>query len=292
MSEAASQAAWSSWTFPFWATSRLLANALLYLRGWRKIRRTRPHFFPSWRAWFFIGGLVSLYVAVGSPIDALDDVLLTAHMTQHLIFMSVAPPLLLLGAPVVPLLRSLPRWLFRDGLGWLFRMPWLHRFFRFLTHPVVAWLAMNIAFLGWHIPSAYELALRSDAWHATEHACFLVTGLLFWFPIIQPWPSMSRGSRWAVLPYLVGADLVNTAFSASLTFSRQVIYPSYAAAPRVLDISPLADQAAAGALMWVIGSIFYLVPVAMIAHQLLSPQPAFSTPDHTAYLKANPRSLV
>jgi putative membrane protein len=284
MSEAASQAAWSSWTFPFWATSGLLANALLYLRGWRKIRRTRPHFFPSWRAWCFIGGLVSLYVAVGSPIDALDDVLLTAHMTQHLIFMSVAPPLLLLGAPVVPLLRSLPRWLLRDGLGWLFRMRWLHRFFRFLSHPVVAWVAMNITFLGWHIPRAYELALSSDAWHALEHACFLVTGLLFWFPIIQPWPSVSRGSRWAVLPYLVGADLVNTAFSASLTFAPKVIYPSYAAAPRVFDLSPLADQAAAGALMWVIGSIFYLVPVAVIAHRLLSPQPVFSTPTDAPYL--------
>jgi cytochrome c oxidase assembly factor CtaG len=75
-----------------------------------------------------------------------------------------------------------------------------------------------------------------------------------------------------LLPYLAGADLVNTVFSASLTFSRKVIYPSYAAAPRVFDISPLADQAAAGALMWVIGSIFYLVPVAVIAVQLLSPR--------------------
>ena len=135
---------------------------------------------------------------------------------------------------------------------------------------------MNIAYLGWHIPQAYELALSSDSWHTVEHICFLFTGLLFWFPLIQPWPSVSRGSRWALLPYLVGADLVNTAYSASLTFSRKVIYPSYASAPRVFDISPLADQAAAGALMWVIGSIFYLVPVAVIAVQLLSPRAASS----------------
>jgi putative membrane protein len=272
MSETATQAALASWSFPFWATSGLCASALLYLRGFRKIRLTRPHLFPSWRAWCFLGGLLSLYIAVGSPIDALDDVLLSAHMTQHLIFMSVAPPLLLLGAPAVPFLRSLPRWLLRGALGPLFRMPWLHRLFRLLTHPVFAWLAMNIAYLGWHVPAAYELALSSDAWHALEHACFLITGLLFWFPIIQPWPSVSRGSRWALLPYLVAADLVNTAFSASLTFAGKVIYPSYAIAPRVFDISPLADQAAAGALMWVIGSIFYLVPVAWIAVQLLSPR--------------------
>lgn len=288
MSEPATQAAWNSWSFPLWATSGLLASALLYLRGFRRIRLTRLHLFPSWRAWCFLGGLLSLYIAVGSPIDSLDDVLLFAHMTQHLIFMSVAPPLLLLGAPAVPLLRSLPRWLVRDGLGPLFRMPWLHRLFRLLTHPVFAWVAMNIIFLGWHIPVAYELALRSDAWHTLEHACFLVTGLLFWFPLIQPWPSVSRGSRWALLPYLVGADLVNTVFSASLTFSRKVIYPSYAAAPRVFDISPLADQAAAGALMWVIGSIFYLVPVAVIAVQLLSPRGASSTRRAAPYFEADP----
>ena len=100
--------------------------------------------------------------------------------------------------------------------------------------------------------------------------------LLFWFPVIQPWPSVSRGSRWAMLPYLVGADLVNTAFSAFLTFAGRVIYPSYAAAPRVFDISALGDQAAAGALMWVIGSIFYLVPLVVIAVHLLSPQVAAS----------------
>jgi putative membrane protein len=292
MSEGVSQAALRSWAFPFWATAGLLATALLYFRGWRTIRRTRPHLFPSWRLWCFLIGLLSLYVAVGSPIDALDDVLLGAHMTQHLIFMTVAPPLLLLGAPVVPLLRSLPRWLVRDGLGPLFRMPLLHRLFRFLTHPVFAWLAMNIAYLGWHIPQAYELALRSDAWHALEHACFLVTGLLFWFPVIQPWPSIGRGSRWALLLYLAGADLVNTAFSASLTFAGKVIYPSYAEAPRVFEISALGDQAAAGALMWVIGSIFYLVPLAVIVLRLLSPRADLSPLRVAPTSRQTPRSLV
>jgi cytochrome c oxidase assembly factor CtaG len=147
---------------------------------------------------------------------------------------------------------------------------------------------MNIAYLGWHFPQAYELALRSDAWHALEHACFLVTGILFWFPVIQPWPSVGRGSRWVLLPYLIAADLVNTVFSASLTFAGKVIYPSYAVAPRVFDISPLADQAAAGALMWVIGSIFYLVPLAVITVRLLSPRAAFSTRRVAPYLKADP----
>src|SRR3984957_2757146 len=262
MSDGVSQAAWSSWALPFWATAGLLATALLYLRGWCEIRRTRPLIFPPWRAWCFLGGLLSLWVAVASPLDTLDGLFLVAHMTQHLILMSVAPPLLLLGAPAVPLRRALPRSVLRDRLGPFFRTPILHKLMRLLTHPALAWAAMNIAYLGWHAPQAYELALRSPGWHEGEHACFLGTSLLFWFPVIQPWPSPSRASRWALLPYLVGADLVNTALAAFLTFSPRVLYPSY---------SSLRDQAAAGALMWVIGSIFYLVPVMVIATHLLSP---------------------
>ena len=288
MSEAATQAALDAWSFPFWATSGLLASGLLYLRGFRRIRRTRPHLFPSWRAWCFLGGLLSLYIAVGSPIDALDDVLLSAHMTQHLIFMSVAPPLLLLGAPAVPLLRSLPRWLVRDGLGPLFRMPWLHRLFRLLTQS-----RLRVAGNEYRLPRlACSPSLRTGAaLGCLAHAgarLFSLYRIAFLVSSHSAVAKRSRGSRWALLPYLAGADLVNTVYSASLTFSRKVIYPSYAAAPRVFDISPLADQAAAGALMWVIGSIFYLVPVAMIAVQLLSPRATFSTRRDAPYFEADP----
>ena len=262
-----------------WAAGSLLASAWVYVHGWQKIRRTRLLLFPAWRLSCFLLGLVSLWLAFASPIDALDDLLLVAHMTQHLILMSVAPPLLLLGAPTVPLLRGLPRWLVRNALGPLFRAPGMHRLFRLITHPVFAWLAMNLAYLGWHIPAAYELALRSEGWHTVEHACFLSTSLLFWFPIIQPWPSRARASRWVMLPYLVGADLVNTGVAASLTFAGTVLYPSYEAAPRICALTALNDQAAAGALMWVLGSIFFLVPLAMIALAMLSPQANRRAPD-------------
>jgi cytochrome c oxidase assembly factor CtaG len=137
----------------------LLVTALLYLRGWSRIRRTRPLTFPAWRAWCFLGGILSLWLSIASPLDTLDGLLLVAHMTQHLILMSVVPPLLLLGAPAVPLLRSLPRSILRDGLGPFFRAH-PHRIIRLITHPVFAWLAMNIAYRVAR-PQAYELALRS-----------------------------------------------------------------------------------------------------------------------------------
>src|SRR5580704_16135149 len=114
MSEAA-QALLSSWSFPFRTFLALLATGLIYFRGWRLLRQTRH--FPAWRLVSFLAGLLSLWIAVASPLDAFGNLLLLAHMAQHLVLMSIAPPLLLLGAPMVPLLRGLPRPLVRDALG-------------------------------------------------------------------------------------------------------------------------------------------------------------------------------
>jgi cytochrome c oxidase assembly factor CtaG/ferredoxin len=260
----------ASWSIPLWATFSLLLTAIVYWRGWRVARLTRPAELPPWRAGCFFAGLAAIWLAIASPLDVLGSWLLLAHMVQHLVLMSVAPPLLLLGAPTVPLLRGLPRSGVRHGLGPLLASRTLHTIARFLTHPATGWIAMNVAYLGWHIPAAYELTLRSPAWHEVEHACFLFTSLLFWWTVLQPWPSRARWSRWAVVPYLVTADLLNTALSAFLAFSVGVLYPTYAAVPRLFGLSAMQDQAAAGAFMWVVGSAIYLVPAVGITMSLLS----------------------
>jgi Cytochrome c oxidase caa3 assembly factor (Caa3_CtaG)/Pyridine nucleotide-disulphide oxidoreductase len=117
----------------------------------------------------------------------------------------------------------------------------------------------------------FELALRSELWHAVEHICFLATALLFWWPVIQPWPSRARWPRWTMIPYLLLADLQNTALSAFLIFCDRVVYPTYATAPRIFGMSVLEDQAAAGAIMWVPGSFAFLIPLAFISIRLMSP---------------------
>jgi cytochrome c oxidase assembly factor CtaG len=192
-------------------------------------------------------------------------------MAQHFVLMSIAPPLMVLGAPVVPMLRGLPRVVIRI-LKPLFRTQVIHGIGGFLTQPKVAWIAMNAAYLIWHIPKAYEFALASENWHNLEHACFFFTSLMFWWPVIAPWPYRQRGSRWLMLPYLVLADLVNTGLSAFLCFSGRLLYPSYAAVPRLFGLSALNDQAAAGAFMWVMGSTVFLIPAMGITVQLLSPR--------------------
>jgi len=261
----------AAWSFPLPPFVGLAITLLIYLRGWRAARRTRPRQLPPWRAASFVAGIVSLWIAIASPIDALDDYLLAAHMIQHFILMSIVPPLIVLGAPTVPLLRGLPRW-FRVVLRPFFRARWLHRVVRFLLHPVTAWLLMNIAYLGWHVPAAFELTFRSEAVHQVEHACFFFSSLAFWWVVLAPWPARRVWPRWAVIPYLLSADVLNTVLSAILAFSGRVIYPSYLHAERISTLTPLQDQIAAGAEMWVLNSIVFLVPAVVLTLKMLSPR--------------------
>jgi len=246
--------------------------ALVYARGWRMLRRQMPERFPPWRLAAFLAGLAALLLAIASPIDALAAVSLSLHMLQHLLLTMVAPPLLWLGAPAIPLLRGLPRALARDALGPFLAWPALRRGFRTLTHPVAGFAAFVAALWLWHVPSLYELALASRGWHVVEHASFVAGALLFWWPVVQPWPSVPHWARWAMLPYLALADLLNTVFAAVFAFSDRVLYPTYASAPRLLGGSALADQALAGAIMWVPGQVAFLVPAALILSGLLSPR--------------------
>ena len=260
-----------TWSLPVGPLIALLIVLLLYLRGWLLARKTRERELPLWRAGCFVGGVVALWIAIASPIDALDDYLLTAHMIQHFLLMSIAPPLIALGAPVVPMLRGLPRVVI-VGLRPVFRAQWLRLFGKTMMHPVVAWTAMNVAYVAWHVPAMFELTFRSEQIHDFEHLCFFATSLLFWWVVVEPWPAKTQWPRWAIIPYLLSADVVNTALSATLAFAGKVLYSSYAAAPRVCFLTPLKDQVAAGSEMWVLNSTVMLLPAVVIAVRELSPR--------------------
>lgn len=258
------------WDVPPIVTSLLALTALIYVRGWIRIQRTRAEQFPLWRIACFLAGIFALFVAVASPLDTFSESLLVMHMAQHYVFISVAPPLILFGAPVLPLLRGLPAGFVRPVLGPLFGAAPLRHAGRFLVRPRAAWIAMNASFIGWHIPRAYEFALSSENWHNFEHFCFFATSLLFWWPIFAPWPSRPISQRWILIPYLLLADFVNTGVSAFLCFSGRLLYPSYGEIQRPFGLSALTDQTAAGAFMWVLGSIVFLIPAVAITAQLVS----------------------
>ncbi len=265
----AAAAALRSWIFEPWVVVSLLVTAAIYARGWRQLRRQMPQRFGLGRLVAFEGGLAVVLLAIVSPLDAFAGLLLEVHMVQHLLLMMVAPPLIWLGAPVTPLLRGLPQPVLKTGMGPFLASPALRRLGRFLSHPAVCWISFVVTTWLWHLPFLYELALRSRFWHQAEHLCFFATALLFWWPVIQPWPSRPLWPRWAMIPYLFLANVQNTAFSALFTFSGHVIYPTYALAPRLWGISALDDQATAGAIMWVPGSLVLLALLSWVIVDLL-----------------------
>jgi cytochrome c oxidase assembly factor CtaG len=258
-----------SWTFEPWIIIPLLLAGSIYLRGWREIHRRLPRRFSFWRLIAFQGGLLTLFLALASPLHPLSELLLQFHMIQHLLLMMVVPPLLWLGAPTLPLLHGLARPVLRYALSHVLASAALQRLGRFLTHPIVCLVAFTVSTVVWHVPDLYELALRSEFWHQLQHICFLGTGLLFWWPVVQPWPSLLRWPRWTIIPYLLLADIQNTALSAFLIFSERILYPTYDAVPRLWSISAIDDQAAAGVIMWVPGSVIFLVPVGVLVIRLL-----------------------
>lgn len=263
----------TDWRLPIWLTVSIVLTGIVYLRGWLAIRRTRRTQFTDMRLASFLSGLVLLWLAIGSPMDGFADALLSAHMVEHLLLMSFVPPLLLWGLPVVPLLRGLPKWMRRYVAGPIIRMPLLNRLGHWLVTPMIAWLAMNVTFLAWHVPAAYDFALEHEGWHDVEHLCFLFTSLLFWWCILRPWPAAKERQGWGILLFLVAADIVNTMLSAFLAFCGRPMYAYYLNHPNPFQVVALDDQVLGAVIMWVIGSLVFLVPAMLITLRLAGPQP-------------------
>jgi putative membrane protein len=235
-----------------WISVALSLIAVAYLHRWLRVAWLVPQGVEGWRAGSFFSGVLLVWVALGSPLSLLDHDLLTVHMVQHLLLMTLAPPLILLGAP----LKLLPRYPMQRQ----WRMP---------LHPAVGWLAAAATLVVWHIPGVFVLGLGSPMWHGIEQATFLVSGLLFWWPVVEPswkWPDSST------LLYLFFATLPCDILSGFLVFCDRVVYPVYLSPSRQFGMTALEDQQCAGALMWTCVTLVYLIAAAIVTARLLSPQ--------------------
>jgi len=266
------QSVLAEWSPPIVVDIAILLTVLVYFKGWFTLRRASPSIFDVKTLLAFLGGMLSLCIAIGSPLAAFDECSLSVHMVQHILLMLVVPPLVLLGAPALPLLHGLPQSLVRTTLGPVFRWPPLQWFGKGLTHPLTCWILAAVALIAWHVPSLFDLALRSDGWHDVEHLCFLLSSILFWWPVVQPFPSEPRWPRWSIPLYLFFGMVPGSALAAFLTFSDRVLYAYYLQAPPVFAITPLQDQILAGALMWVLGFLACFFPAVFLTVRLLSPR--------------------
>ena len=259
------------WSFPIPLIVFLALVVSFYARGWLHLRKAFPRLITLAHLSAFAGGIILIFIAVASPLAMMDHELLSVHMVQHLLLMAVAPPLVMLGSPVPALLHGLPKRLVQGCLGPFLRSPLLRHLGRFISHPAFCWLAATLTVIGWHLPSLFALGLHSAGWHEIQHASFLLAGFLFWWPVIQPWPSASRSPGWSAPLYLFLATLPCDALSAFLTFCGRVIYPSYLSASHPLHTSALQDQEWAGVLMWVSVTFIYMLPALVLTVRLLSP---------------------
>jgi putative membrane protein len=254
----------------FWVSAALILAALVYLRGWVRIRRHKHDNVKGWRAGSFLFGLLFIWIAMASPLAALDHEMLTAHMVQHLLLMTLAPPLILLGMPRKPLVHD-PLQRLLEAIGRPLRSAPMQQMGSVLTHPALCWFAATGTLVVWHIPSVFVLGLRSQMWHGIEQASFLVTGLLFWWPVVQPWPRVSKWPESSMLLYLFLATLPCDILSGFLVFCDRVVYSVFLSSPHSFGLSALEDQQCAGALMWTCVTVVYLIAAAIFAARLLSP---------------------
>jgi len=253
----------------FWVSASLILVAFVYLRGWIRLRRLILDSVQTWHAGGFMLGLFLTWLAIASPLSALDHEMLTAHMVQHLLLMTFAAPSILLGKPVKTLIYGMPHRLVQV-MGQPFQSAGVRHVLSALTHPVICWLGAAGTLVAWHIPAVFVLGLRSQMWHGIEQASFLATGLLFWWPVIQPLPASLKWPESSMLLYLFLATLPCDILSGFLVFCDRVVYPVYFFSSQPLGLTALEDQQCAGALMWTCVTLVYLIAGAIVTARLLS----------------------
>jgi putative membrane protein len=283
-------------TLPFsWTTDPALLwvilAAALYWLGGRAVGRRRSAA-RNWRTASFVAGLAAIVLAIASPLDGWADQLQWAHMVQHVLLLLVAPPLLALARPWNRMWRGLPLGLRRAVAREVTRGRWsagLRRTARFLGDPLPSWLLFSVTLVIWHVPFAYDATLRSPLLHATEHALFFGTGLLFWTRVIDspPWRSPLADSARAV--YVASAMVVSWLLAIVLALSTSPLYAPYAAeASRPGGITALADQQLAAGVMWVPGSIPFAIAIMFAVYRWLEPKPSRDPADRARALAGNP----
>jgi cytochrome c oxidase assembly factor CtaG len=268
----------TSWDWRIEVILVLLLAATLYAVGWWRLRRRSPgrtnrnrwQANAFWRPLAYLGGLSILAIALMSPIDVLASQLFTMHMVQHVLLVMVIPPLLLLANPLPFSLWGLPDGLRQRAGGLLAREAAFRRILKKTTGAGVVWMAFVIVYWGWHDPTAYDLALRNQWVHDLEHISFFAVSVLFWWHAVGAGPRihrpMSQGVRFF---YLMSAVPIGMVAGLAITFATEPIYTYYEAMPRLWGLSVMDDQRIAGVIMWVVGSMMFMLAALIVAARWL-----------------------
>ncbi|MCB9423320.1 MAG: cytochrome c oxidase assembly protein [Ardenticatenaceae bacterium] len=277
------KAALSSWDWRPSVIFTLLSAGMLFITGWRRLRRRTSKVQHAgdgwqvaavWRPISYLAGLVFIGLALMSPLDVLSSQLFSMHMIQHLLLIMIAPPLLLIANPMPIMLWGLPRkWRLKIGRG-LARLlngkSIFRQYLRKATTPGVVWMIWLVAIIGWHDPNAYNAALRSNFVHDIEHLTFFFGGMLFWWHVTGAGPRIHK--QFGLIgrtAFALSAVPPNMLTGAVIAFAQEPIYTYYTNVPRLMGLSVMEDQQLSGVIMWVPGSMMYIIAALVLISRLL-----------------------
>lgn len=252
----------TNWTWPSFVWIPLMLTAVSYGIGITKmLRRTTRRRSLLWPIFWFALGWISLVIALDSPLHELGEQLFWVHMTQHEILMLISAPLLVLGRPQIAFLWAMPSsW--RESAASLGRSVTFKRLWAFISAPLWAWLVSALALWIWHIPFLFDQTLRSDWIHAAQHTTFLVTALIFWWPLVNRPHSLGYGGG---LVYVFTTILHTSLLGALLTFAPRPWYSSYVLTAPAWHLSALEDQQIGGLIMWIpAGTLLLIVALGLL----------------------------
>jgi len=260
----------SSWTWRSDVVAVVTTLTVVYGVGWVRLRARGASSVAVWRLATYLGGLLAVVLALLSPIGTLGSMLFVMHMSQHELLAMIAPPLLLLGNPLPVVLWGLPAGL-RSRVGRLLEPGAVgRRCLRRATWMPLTWPLHVLTVWLWHAPVAYGASLASSLAHDAQHLSFFVTALLFWWPVIDPAPRI--GARihdaWRVA-YVIPAAFQSQVLGLIFAFYPTLIYPHYAAMPRLWGLTALQDQSTAGVVMMQIEGLVYLAAVLLLVARML-----------------------
>lgn len=259
------------WSLPVITVGAICVAAALYVRGVRTVReRTPTHTWPRGRSASFATGIALLLVAAVTPIGTYEDTLFSVHMVQHMLITMIAAPLLMAGAPVTLAIRASPPPFRRRILLPVLRSKPV----AVLTNPVTAWLLFAAILWGSHFTPVFDAALTNEWLHELEHAVYLTTACLFWWPVLGVDPSRWRLPYPARVLYLFLAMPLMALLGMVLTSAPTPLYPTYASTAAAWGIDALADQRLAAFVMWAPSEVITLTVLLVVVSRWMRSEEA------------------
>ena len=253
---------WMNWPFEPEILALTLMVAGLYIAGW--IRHQPRAAVVTWKHLSFFAGLIALLIALQSPLDAAADHSFAMHQIQHLLLGAIGPILLMLATPHTLLIAGMPRAVRNWILAPILTSSTIRLIFGFFAHPVLATFIGIAVLMFWHVPQFHDLAVLDEGVHYAMHWTFLLSGLFFFWRMLDPRPPPVGASYSARIVMSLASIAASAPLGAYFALKSSVLYTAYDIKGRLEGLEALQDEALGGLIMWVPGGVILAVPMLIV----------------------------